>query len=319
LLWYALGTCKAGGARKPVLVLERGVFALEALVRGRPANALASAAAGSMDAIISDWNSLEPAMDALAEEIHAAGAAIEPLGAGVDLVEPIIPNRIFAAASNYIEHADEMGTVLAAKTQSEPYVFIKASSSVIGPEAPIVLPRSAKKIDWEVELAAVIGRGGRDIPISAALDHVMGYTILNDVSARDLTHRSDYPFKFDWFRGKSFDTFGPLGPWIVPSRIVGDPQKLALRLAVNEQVMQDGSTGAMIFSVAEQIAYLSSILTLAPGDVIATGTPDGVGLGRGTFLKPGDVVAASVERIGTLRNPVIASQASARTAERSAS
>ena len=131
----------------------------------------------------------------------------------------------------------------------------------------------------------------------------------NDVSCRDLTWREDRPtIRSDWVAGKSFDTFGPIGPWLVPSGVIGDPQKLNLRLEVNGKTMQDDSTASMIFSVAEQIAYLSSILTLQPGDVIATGTPDGVGMGTGTYLKSGDSVVATIERIGSLRNPVVGPQ-----------
>jgi 2,4-didehydro-3-deoxy-L-rhamnonate hydrolase len=200
-----------------------------------------------------------------------------------------------------------MGTVLASKSESAPYVFMKASTSVIGPDCAIILPASAQRVDWEVELAAVIGAGGRNISVERALQHVAAYTIINDISARDLTRRADYPFKFDWLRGKSFDTFGPFGPWLVPATQIADPQKLWMRLDVNGRTMQDDSTAKMIFSVAEQIAYLSSILTLQPGDVIATGTPSGVGMGSDTYLKPGDVVTAKIEMIGALRNRVQAS------------
>ena len=124
--------------------------------------------------------------------------------------------------------------------------------------------------------------------------------------ARDLTRRSDFPFKFDWFQGKSFDTFAPLGPWIVPAAEIADPQQLRLGLDVNGEAMQDGSSAEMIFTVAEQISYLSHMLTLEPGDVIATGTPTGVGASRGVFLQPGDVMCATIESIGELQNPVAA-------------
>ena len=157
----------------------------------------------------------------------------------------------------------------------------------------------------EPELAVVIGKPGRHIALEDALDYVAGYTVLNDVSARDLNRRTDYPFKHDWFRGKSFDTFGPLGPWLVPRACIAEPQNLRMRLTVNGETMQDGNTSEMIFSVAEQIHYLSSILTLQPGDVIATGTPTGVGMGRGIYLKPGDVMVASIDGIGSIENPLV--------------
>jgi 2-keto-4-pentenoate hydratase/2-oxohepta-3-ene-1,7-dioic acid hydratase in catechol pathway len=217
-----------------------------------------------------------------------------------------MPSQIFAAASNYVEHAQEMGTVLASKAQSKPYMFIKALSSVIGPGENVVIPSQVSKPDWEVELGVVIGRAGRRIPPESSMDHVAGYTIVNDVSARDQTRREDYPFKFDWFQGKSFDTFAPIGPWFVPRTCIADPQALALGLDVNGVAMQNGSAAEMIWNIKEQISYLSSLLTLQPGNLIATGTPTGVGMGRGIFLKPGDTMRAWVENIGELSSPVIA-------------
>jgi 2-keto-4-pentenoate hydratase/2-oxohepta-3-ene-1,7-dioic acid hydratase in catechol pathway len=222
------------------------------------------------------------------------------------LCKPYQPTQIFAAASNYIEHANEMGTVLAAKANSKPYLFIKALSSTIGPGEQVVIPRQVTRPDWEVELAVVIGRSGRHISVENSMDHVAGYTILNDVSARDHTRREDYPFKFDWFQGKSFDSFAPIGPWFVPRGCIGDPQALKLGLDINGESMQNGSAAEMIWSIREQIHYLSSMLTLQPGDLIATGTPTGVGMGRGVFLKPGDTMRAWVEGIGDLVNPVVA-------------
>jgi 2,4-didehydro-3-deoxy-L-rhamnonate hydrolase len=197
-----------------------------------------------------------------------------------------------------------MGTALAAKAESKPYMFLKTATSVIGPNEAVRIPREVQKADWEVELAAVIGRTGRRVSTTEALELVAGYMVLNDVSARDLTRRNDYPFKHDWFQGKNHDTFCPIGPWIVPARALGDPQQASLSLTVNGETMQAGTAAEMIWTVAEQIAYLSTIVTLHPGDVVATGTPTGVGMGRGIFLKPGDIMVASVEGIGSIRNPV---------------
>jgi 2-keto-4-pentenoate hydratase/2-oxohepta-3-ene-1,7-dioic acid hydratase in catechol pathway len=199
-----------------------------------------------------------------------------------------------------------MGTVLAAKAQSKPYMFLKLQDTVIGPEDEIVKPPETEKLDWEVELGAVIGRQARRIGVDQALDCVAGYTVVNDVSARDLNTRSDYPFKFDWFQGKCWDSFAPLGPWITPAWLIPDPQALSLRLSVNGKVMQEDTTAHMIWTVREQISYLSQILTLRPGDVIATGTPTGVGMAHGVFLQHGDVVEAEVGGIGVLRNRVAA-------------
>ncbi|MCX7196630.1 MAG: fumarylacetoacetate hydrolase family protein [Proteobacteria bacterium] len=248
------------------------------------------------------------ALAALADRFATPAGRPAPLS-GVRLLAPFLPQRIHAAASNYHEHAREMGTKLAERTELQPYFFMKADTAVIGPDETVLIPASSAKVDWEVELAAVIGIGGRHIAVGEAMTHVAGYTILNDVSARDLNRRSDYPFTHDWFRGKSWDTFAPLGPWVVPAGCIDDAQDLRLQLSVNDRLMQDDNSGAMIFSIAEQIAYLSSILTLRPGDVIATGTPTGVGMGMGIFLKPGDVMTASIASIGTLRNPVAATPA----------
>ena len=222
------------------------------------------------------------------------------------LVAPLNPPRIFGTASNYIEHAAEMQTVLAAKEESSPYIFLKASTSVIGTGQTVLIPPETEKPDWEVELGVVIGKHGRRIKKENALAHIAGYTIVNDVSARDMNQRTDYPFKHDWFRGKSWDTFCPMGPWFVPKSCINDLHQLPLKLKLNGKLMQDGNTSELIWNVFEQIEYLSSILTLEPGDVIMTGTPAGVGKGRGIFLKPGDVMECDIEGIGSIRNPVAA-------------
>lgn len=310
MVWHALGQRVIRDEVRPVLVTEQGVYDLELIARlaGKNVAAWEKWIAGGVGAMLDRWTDVEPALAGLAANVVEAGPKYEPLGTGMKLCAPYRPVRIFATASNYVEHAQEMGTVLASKAESQPYVFMKADSSIIGPDEAIILPQRAEKVDWEVELAAVIGLGGRDIPVEKALDHVAAYTVINDITSRDLTRRSDFPFKFDWFRGKSFDTFAPLGPWLVPADCVGDPQNLRLTLDVNGTRKQDDSTGSMIFSVAEQISYLSSILTLRPGDLIATGTPDGVGMGTGEFLNCGDVVTAAVEKVGAITNPIRGSQ-----------
>ena len=170
-----------------------------------------------------------------------------------------------------------------------------------------MIPPESAQVDWEVELGVVIGRRGRRIRAARALDYVAGYTIVNDVSARDCNVRSDYPFKFDWFHGKCFETFAPVGPWLVPRSCIADPQKLRMQLAVNDEVMQDSDTGKMIFDIREQIEYLSCILTLEPGDLIATGTPSGVGFARKPprWLRDGDTVRVSITRLGVLETPIL--------------
>lgn len=308
MIWHALAAYQIGDRTHPALVIDGKLFELASLPADRPCKALRAVEANGLLSQFANWPAIARELAEIADDLQSGRLTLQAVPDNARLVQPFDPLRIFAAASNFIEHANEMGTVLAAKAESAPYIFMKASTSIIGPDAPIVLPPESKQVDWEVELAAVIGHGGRNIPIDQALDHVGAYTIMNDISARDLTRRSDYPFKFDWFRGKCFDTFGPLGPWLVPAAVVGDPQKLGLRLEVNGAVKQNDSTASMIWSVAEQITYLSSILTLHPGDVIATGTPNGVGMGTGTYLKSGDTVIATIERIGSLKNPVVGPQ-----------
>lgn len=261
----------------------------------------------SVTDIIGRWADLEARIDRLA--VAADNGARQ---GNVTLIKvprtavPFQPFRIFGAASNYIEHAAEMETKLAAKVDSTPFVFMKSQSSIIGPDEPVVLPPESQKIDWEVELGVVIGKAGRRIPEARALDHVAGYVVVNDISARDLTRRTDFPFSHDWFRGKSFDSFTPVGPWFVPKSCVPDLHRLRLTLSVNGEMMQDGTSGDMIFNTFEQIAYLSRLLELRPTDLLATGTPAGVGMARGIFLKPGDRMVAGIEHVGEIANPVIA-------------
>ena len=262
-----------------------------------------AAVVGDVTTIIRDWEARREGLFGLARVL--AGASGQTLAAP-RLLTPFEPRRIFGAASNFIEHAEEMQTKLAAKADSEPYIFLKTVESVVGPDETVVVPPQVSRPDWEVELGVVLGRAGKTVAVADAHDLIAGYTIVNDVSARDRTRRTDFPFSHDWFRGKSFDTFTPLGPVFVPRDCLGDPHDIRLGLSVNEASMQDGNTSEMIFNIYEQIAYLSRILELRAGDVIASGTPAGVGMGRGVFLKNGDVMRAWVEGVGELVNPVSA-------------
>lgn len=201
---------------------------------------------------------------------------------------------------NYSDHAAETGMALPA----EPISFAKFSSAVCGPNDPIILPRGSQKTDWEVELALVIGKRGRYIDESRALDHVAGYFVANDVSERafQIEHSGQ------WSKGKSSDNFGPIGPWLVTPDEIADPNALALWLDVNGERMQSGTTATMVFKVPFLISYLSQFFTLEPGDVISTGTPPGVGMGRKPprYLKPGDVVTLGVEGLGSQRQVCVA-------------
>jgi 2-keto-4-pentenoate hydratase/2-oxohepta-3-ene-1,7-dioic acid hydratase in catechol pathway len=215
---------------------------------------------------------------------------------------PVRPGKIIAIGLNYRDHASEAGVEL----PEVPLVFAKFPSAVIGPEEPIVIdPALTSRVDWEVELAVVVGRAMRDVSAAEALDHVFGYTVANDVSARDVQFGDG-----QWVRGKSFDSFCPLGPVVVTRDEIPDPQRLKLRTRVNGETVQDSSTSEMIFTVAELLAYCSRCFRLEPGDVVLTGTPWGCGefMQPTRSLKPGDVVEVEVEGIGVLRNPIVLRQ-----------
>jgi 2-keto-4-pentenoate hydratase/2-oxohepta-3-ene-1,7-dioic acid hydratase in catechol pathway len=208
-----------------------------------------------------------------------------------------VPSKIICVGLNYRDHAEEQGIEL----PKAPLLFAKWPNTLIGDGEPIMLPAEAKEVDYEAELGVVIGTRARHVDEARALDAVAGYICVNDVSARDLQFADG-----QWTRGKSPDTFCPVGPRLVPREEIDDPQTLAVRCTVNGTVLQDSSTANMIFSVAEIIAYISRTITLEPGDLIATGTPAGVGVFRDpkVLLKDGDEVSVEVEGLGTLTNPV---------------
>jgi 2-keto-4-pentenoate hydratase/2-oxohepta-3-ene-1,7-dioic acid hydratase in catechol pathway len=216
----------------------------------------------------------------------------------VRLLAPVpAPGRnIFCLGRNYADHAAERG----AAVPEHPVYFTKPDTAVVGPGDEVIHHALTKELDYEVELAVVIGTGGTDITRADALTHVFGYTVINDVTARDLQKRH-----MQWFKGKSLDTFCPMGPVLVTADEIPDPQALAITLRVNGQTRQQSHTSKMIFPVAQCIEVLSQSMTLLPGDIIATGTPDGVGAATGNFLKPGDRVEAEVEGIGVLANKIV--------------
>jgi 2-keto-4-pentenoate hydratase/2-oxohepta-3-ene-1,7-dioic acid hydratase in catechol pathway len=219
------------------------------------------------------------------------------------------PRKVICAGVNYRRHIREMGGEVPAEGW-KPFFFLKPpTTTVIGPaDAIIVHSPETARYDWEAELAVVIGVGGRDISPGDALAHVAGYCVANDITARGHHKRQAVPadaFVYDWFASKSVDGSLPLGPGITPAFQVPDPQDLRLRLWVNGELQQDESTSDMICTVAELVSAASEVVTLEPGDVIPSGTPSGVGAGRGLFLRPGDVVRTTIDGLGTLENPVI--------------
>jgi 2-keto-4-pentenoate hydratase/2-oxohepta-3-ene-1,7-dioic acid hydratase in catechol pathway len=231
-------------------------------------------------------------------------AGLERAAAATDAVEdatllaPIRPGKTLCSGVNYASHADENP---GATMPTEPFFFSKLPSAVIGPGAPIVIPREGTLVDYEVELAMVIGTAGRRIREQDALDHVFGWTVLDDVSARDIQFKD-----MQITLGKNPDTFSPLGPEIVTADELGDWSTLRVSSRLNGRVMQDAPTSEMLFSPARLIAFLTELITLEPGDVVTTGTPAGVGCFRDppVYLQPGDEITVSVDRIGDLTNPV---------------
>jgi len=218
--------------------------------------------------------------------------------AAVKLLAPIPrPPKFICVGMNYRDHAREAGVDI----PSIPTIFSKFSNVVIGPGAPIVLPKNSTRPDYEAEFAFVIGPGGRHIPAARAMDQVFGYTIVNDVSARD--HQTTTS---QWLISKSFDTFAPMGPWIVTRDEIADPHALDLTLEIGGQILQHSNTRELVFGIPALIEYISSVVTLEPGDIVATGTPAGVGFARKPprYLQPGDEVVIRIQDIGELRNPV---------------
>lgn len=232
--------------------------------------------------------------------------------ADVTLLAPLQrPGKLLAAAANYQEHVVEGGGPELDKSRISPRLFLKPSTSIVGPDAEISVPAETKQMDWEAELGVVIGRRCRNVAVADALDVVFGYVAANDVSARslDLGYARDTDDKavwfFDWLAGKWFDGFCPLGPWVLTADQVPDPQDLGLEFTLNGEVRQQGSTAAMIFSVAELVAHASRLMTLEPGDVLLTGTLAGTGVASGRFLAPGDEMAVSITGLGVLTTRVV--------------
>jgi len=235
-------------------------------------------------------------------------ARLRALGTSTLPVVPDVPRygapvgrigKFICVGLNFTDHAAESGMAV----PDQPVIFMKATTAIVGANDNVVIPRGSEKTDWEVELGVVIGDTARDVPVSEALDHVAGYLIVNDVSERafQLEHGGQ------WVKGKSCDTFGPIGPWLVTSDEILEPQNLTMTLSVNGHRYQNGNSRAMAFGVARLVSYISRYMTLAPGDVISTGTPAGVGLGQKppVYLRPGDVIDVQIERLGRQQQRVM--------------
>ena len=306
---FKLGTfAKQGG--KPFAAIVLGDDAMDLAAIGM---------AGSIDDLLEDWDAnfsrLQEAVAKLEKQgLPASAAKVANLRA----LPPVRrPGKMFYAAQNFQEHVDEMlragmtpkegPKFTGEKSTSDPYLFLKAPSTLCGANDDIAIPTGLKKIDWEAEIALAIGKPGKRIKAERALDHVAGLMTTNDVSARDLQIRADRPgLRSDWLNGKSHDNFAPTGPFLVPRAFVPDHKNLFIRLTVNGEIKQNGNTSQFIFTPEEQIEYASNILSLDSGDFFSCGTCGGVGQGTNTFLKVGDVMETEIEGLGKMRNRFVA-------------
>ena len=314
---FKLGSfAKSGGKPFAAIVLGDSAFDL-----GQAAQASGKALGGasSIQGLLDDWErnfaTLQEIVAFLDKE-KKPGDAVASLTAHPPVARP---GKMFYAAQNFQEHVEEMLRAgmspkddqwKGEKAKTKPYLFLKAPSCLAGANDDIEIPRGLKKIDWEAEIACAISRPGKHIKAERALDHVAGWMTTNDVSARDLTIRTDRPgLRSDWLNGKSHDKFAPMGPYLVPKAFVKDHMKLFIRLTVNGQVKQNGNTSQFIFTPEEQIEYASGILSLETADIFVCGTCGGVGQGTNTFLNVGDVMETEVESLGKMRNTFIAEKA----------
>lgn len=263
----------------------------------------------SVLSILQDWAHAEKRLAAAADKVKTNGPGVLRI-ADLTLHSPVHwPVGIYCAGANYSDHVAAMAARNNLPPEPNPkeaglnpWHFVKPARTAVGDKADIHVVSAA--LDWEIELAAVIGITTRNVSVDKALDHVAGYTIANDLSARDLSRRPGVaditPFKWDWIGQKCFDGSCPMGPVIVPASQIDDPMNLAMKLYVNDELKQNANTGMMIFSIADQIAHLSTRMTLYPGDVVLTGTPSGTGAESATFLKQGDVIRAEIAGLGSL-------------------
>jgi 2-keto-4-pentenoate hydratase/2-oxohepta-3-ene-1,7-dioic acid hydratase in catechol pathway len=311
---YRLATYAASdGSPRAGIVVDERVIDVSSALASLDAQALASSGATVLG-VLQNWREMHPRLRDIARGARKGTPKQKTLPlSDVRLLAPILyPGTIFCAGANYRDHVAEMTKAMNLALEPDPrekgfkpWHFIKASTPCVrGPDSSIALPAHSQRVDWEAEIALVIGRECREVSVERALEHVAGLTIVNDLSARDHLRREgmpvESPFRFDWLSAKSFDGALPMGPWICPFDEIEDSGNLGIKLWLNDELMQDSSSSNLIFSMAEQIAHLSTRVTLRPGDVIATGTPAGVGAPRGRFLKPGDRVRIWVESVGEL-------------------
>jgi 2-keto-4-pentenoate hydratase/2-oxohepta-3-ene-1,7-dioic acid hydratase in catechol pathway len=304
---YKLATYQTSDGPRAGLVIDDKVFDAAKLTR--------KAAYATVLGILEDWRAAQGVLKKAVAGATKSRIKPTPLGRAKLLAPVRWPSAIYCAGANYADHAAEMARRMNRPLEPDPHTqglkawhFIKAARTLTDPGATVKVTGVSDRVDWEVELAAVIGRPAKNVPKEKALQYVAGYTAANDLSARDRGPRPNIsdtsPFKADWTKHKTFDGSCPLGPWIVPASEIKDPQNLGLKLWVNGVLKQDSNSKDMIFNLAEQIEQLSNGMTLHPGDLILTGTPAGVGSARGEFLKAGDTVKIWIEKIGDLTTKI---------------
>ena len=322
---FALGTFSAaGGPAFPGLVLGENVFALAEIDRRLRAGGKALRGAASTLALFDNWEHDFPLIEAAIQGLDG-GAPLASLKAHA----PLAPRQVFCAGANYHKHVVDLvvdGTMArdpgadreAVRARAEammkqraetgmPFVFMGAPSAIIGPYDDFEVPYDVQQPDWELELAAVIGKAARRVSADRALEHVAGYTIANDITSRELVNRPDVPqMGMDWLAAKCSPGFLPLGPFVTPAAFVADPQALQITLKLNGQVMQDESTADMIFGVAKIIEFISRHVLLLPGDLVLTGSPSGNGTHYGRYIQDGDVLEGSIAGLGVQRNRCVA-------------
>jgi 2-keto-4-pentenoate hydratase/2-oxohepta-3-ene-1,7-dioic acid hydratase in catechol pathway len=304
---YRLLSYKDGAKSKAGVLIGERIVPATALLKGVDVDAT------SVLGLLRAWDAAHARLHEAAQNSKADDGI---LLAQAKLDAPILyPGALFCAGANYWDHLEEMaeiakrvtGKAPAMTKAKDPYFFMKTTAgSIIGTGTPARLPPFSRQVDWEAELGVVIARPTRNISEERALDAVAGYLIVNDLSARDLMKREGSPFGMDWVGQKCFEDAAPMGPWLTPAAYIPDPKNLAIKLWVNGVLKQNSNTGRLVHDIAEQIAYLSRHFTLQAGDVIATGTPAGVGMPRNEFLKAGDEVRIAIDGCGELTNTMIA-------------
>jgi 2-keto-4-pentenoate hydratase/2-oxohepta-3-ene-1,7-dioic acid hydratase in catechol pathway len=305
---YRLISYQDGGAAKPAVLVEGRVLAPASLLQG-----ISGVDTSSVLGLLSAWDKVHPRLHEAARKVKPGDGI--PLG-DVKLMAPILyPGALYCAGANYWDHLEEMaeiakrvtGKAPAMQKAADPYFFMKnTAGAIIGTNTPARLPPFSKQVDWEAELGVVIGKETRNIFEADAFGAVAGYLIVNDLSARDLMKREGSPFGMDWVGQKCFEDAAPMGPWFTPAAYVADPNDMVIKLWVNGTLKQNSNTSRLVHGIAEQIVYLSRHFPLFPGDIIATGTPAGVGMPRGEFLKAGDEVRIEIAGCGELVNKMIA-------------